>query len=460
VQSQDFVIAGQWTRFELSLKNEISLAPLNIYFATQIAIRQKSDIAIAFPQIEEGLYATSAIPPDTPLPAISNSPDARGATRDADRIWLDRAKTGFVIDSSSTTAIIVAKPNPNTDQIMDDQFLAFLSFWSSGASTEISVGISGQHDARFVIRLRQHGKDEFTQSTIIGGCELYFVCMVFDRNTLSVIINGAIAFSLVLEKSIVFDRTYIGCSHGQNPDCISGHIKQYSEYSTPLLYPRILELYRESCPNHRQDTYDYMMQYFRYSMTTGSEIATFDACLADEGFSYFVRQLDFSIPKIFTQFAPGGVFKEDNIRDWVEALMNHPGAHTARETYSKIGRTDLSLGYSFPVEGDPSAPFVERTYRIEFKIWGRRGYKKPPSQPLKYMSEDELTCAFVMIDRRSNPKMLEFENFVKNNIDYPCIAIREIPILKSDVKYFVSFHDDPRYRSARMVLNIYVPIVA
>ena len=61
-------------------------------------------------------------------------------------VYLDKEKTGVVIDSNSATAIIVAQPTPSTYQIMDDEFLPFLSFWSSESHIEISVGISGLNE--------------------------------------------------------------------------------------------------------------------------------------------------------------------------------------------------------------------------------------------------------------------------------------------------------------------------
>ncbi|HUT50024.1 MAG TPA: hypothetical protein VM325_11845 [Alphaproteobacteria bacterium] len=139
--------------------------------------------------------------------------------------------------------------------------------------------------------------------------------------------------------------------------------------------------------------------------------------------------------------------------------MKQPGARAIREEYSKIGRTDLSLRYSFPDTDEPKT-IIEKNYPIEFKIWGRKGYQAAPSQPLKYMSDDELVCAFVMIDRRKKPKIGDFEEIVRSNSEFPCLAIKEVPILTSNLNYFVSFHVDPRYRAARMAINIFLPIAS
>jgi hypothetical protein len=462
-QTRDFAINRRWTRFELSLRNEISLQPLNIYFSTQIAVRPHSDLAIALPQTEEGLIATSPIPPDIPLPAISNDPGAVGSTRAAEQIWLDQTKTGTVIDSNSATAIITCKPIAHTDQIMDDDFLTFLSFWSSESAVEISVGISGKHGARFVVRAKENGKIEFVESSIIGGHQRYFVCVVFDRNALSIIINDDVAINTTLEQSVIFDRTYIACSHGDNPDNFNGHIQSYEQYTSPLLYLQILQIYRQRCPENPQHTYGYMQHYFKYALTTENEFSTFDSILNDKGYSYFIRQIDFAIPRIFSQFPPRGSFVESDVRDYVMALMQRPGMCVLREAYSNIGRTDLTLSYSSEsylssLEGE-STISVDQKYSIEFKIWGRKGYRKAPSQPLKYMSEDEKVGAFIMIDRRLSPEIKDFEDIVRNNTEFPCLSVKEIPVLESDLRYFVSFHIDPRYRTARMIINIFLPIV-
>lgn len=95
---------------------------------------------------------------------------------------------------------------------------------------------------------------------------------------------------------------------------------------------------------------------------------------------------------------------------------------------------------------------------MEFKIWGRRGYQDCPSQPLKYMMEDERVAAVVMIDRRQSSNIDEFMEHVSNNTEFRCLGIKEIPILDGDMKYFISFHSDSRYRSPRMMINIYLHI--
>jgi len=82
-QSRDFQITASWERFEISLGNDITLRPLNIFFTTQIELRKSSDLAIALPQVENALYATSPILPEVQLPAISNDPNTSGSKRKA-----------------------------------------------------------------------------------------------------------------------------------------------------------------------------------------------------------------------------------------------------------------------------------------------------------------------------------------------------------------------------------------
>lgn len=456
-QTKDFHITDAWQRFELSMKNDISLQPLKVFLSNVSSTAVHSDVAIAFPQCEEGLFATSPIPPDVELPVVVASASETGSTRSADRVWLDKNKTGIEIDSNSSTVILVARPAPTTAQILDDQFLTLFSFWCSESSSELSIGISGSHNCAFVIRNRTAEKAEFTCTSHIAGCDHYFVCAVFDQGIVSLIVNGGIAARLLLSEAIVFERIYLGCSHECEADSFSGQFMRFTIYGTPLLYPRILELYCEYCPDNINYTYAYMLDYFRYALTEDSEMATLEACMADEGFSFFIRQLEFAIPEVFEQFPPQSGFQEADIRDWVFAIIRRPGVRASRESYSKIGRTDLMLVYSLPGEGSPS-DLVDKQYRIEFKIWGRHGYKEIPSQPMKYMTEDELVGASVMIDRRAAPSISDFEDYVRANPDYQCISIKEIPVMDSNLRYFVSFHHDPRYRMARMMINILLPI--
>ena len=44
------------------------------------------------------------------------------------------------------------------------------------------------------------------------------------------------------------------------------------------------------------------------------------------------------------------------------------------------------------------------------------------------------------------------------NPEFPCHSIREVPLLQNDLRYFVSFHEDVRYRMTRMLLNFFLPI--
>jgi hypothetical protein len=211
-----------------------------------------------------------------------------------------------------------------------------------------------------------------------------------------------------------------------------------------------LEIYKDWCPDAPQYSYDYLLRYFRYALTTDTEVTTTEECLEDEGFSYFISQLQFVVPEIYEQFPPQRHFVEDEVRDWVYALMRGPANRSSRESYTKIGRTDIVLNYK---DDDR-----ERRYRIELKIWGRDGYRDAPSQPLKYMAEDERAGAFIMIDRRAEPNMEEFIEIVRANREFPCLSIREVPLMDIDLKYFVSFHTDARYRTPRMMINLFVPI--
>ena len=54
-QTRDFRISEEWNRFEVSMKNDICLRPLEIFFTTRTTLSEASSIAIIFPQVEAGL---------------------------------------------------------------------------------------------------------------------------------------------------------------------------------------------------------------------------------------------------------------------------------------------------------------------------------------------------------------------------------------------------------------------
>ncbi|PHR59837.1 MAG: hypothetical protein COA47_08605 [Robiginitomaculum sp.] len=451
-QTEEFNINSSWKRYEISIQNKLAVKPLKVFCTLMSSVKLHADISVFFFQCEEGLYTSSPIPPDIQLPCFAKDGE-KGETRDRDIVHIENDKHNGIISSHSATVIMVAEPGPKTCQIMEDQFLTFFSLWSSKHSTEISIGISGKHGAKFVLRVHENGTDQYIESNIIGSNSKYFVCVLFDRNAITVIIDGYVAIMTNI-KNCEFDKTYLGCSVLRKNDSLNGSIKSIVTYDSPLIYHRILEIYGELFPEGIPYTYEYMYRYFQYALTTDSELATFNKCIDESSFSYFIRQLDFAIPEIFNQFPPGQSFKEEDVRDWVYALLRKPEDRIHREEYSKIGRTDLTLVYA-PTESEKTDG---RKYHIEFKIWGRRGYKHAPSQPLKYMSENESVGVFIMIDRRASANIDHFIAIVKNNDEYPCLSIKSVPILEANLRYFVSFHKDSRYRSLRMMINIFIPI--
>ena len=450
VETADFEITNEWSRYELSLRNKIGLSPLKIFVKPLLAFRQTSEIAIEAPQLEEGLFATSPIyVPNIVLPIIVSEPHD-GVRREADELYLKKP-----ISSKAATVFVVATSLARTVQYLENQFYAFLSIWHP--ELEVTIGISGADDGRIAIRKRTKAADEIVLTSLIAGRLTYFVCCVFDRNTITIIVNGAIVAVTKLEEEVTFTRLYLGCASGRR-DSLSGHLRQVVSLPTPLLYPRILQIYREVCPDAAHFAYDYLLEYFKYAVLDRNHQFTLDRCLEDPGFNFFIAELRWALPTIYDQFAPNKRFTETQVRDWVYALICRPETRHGREVYSEIGRTDLDIRYRQEKDASLGREAIDKNFKVEFKIWGRNGYREAPSQPLKYLSESEFVAAFVMIDRRARPNIAEFENIVRNNKEYPCLGIYDIKLLDSDLKYFVSFHEDKRYRSPRMVINVYFTI--
>lgn len=450
-QTKEIEVIDNWERHIISLFSECSLQPLDVYIKSKY---EEIELSIAFPQVEEGLYATSPILPELSLPAIASGPSSSGPRRESDRMWIDKEKSGVEIDSNSATITCLAEPTPKTSQLLKSDFLPFISLWSKEKNLEYSAGISGYSNGLFVLRERyfdgENIIEESFESDLIGGKQKYLLCLSFDRGICSLIVNGKILLLFQVDALIKFDRIYIGCSHFNSIESLSGGLHNFLLFPTPLTYPRILQLYSSMLPEAGQYTYEYMMKYFTFALTDENEEYSFKSCLEQNGFNYLISQLNFTIPCLFDQFPTSLGFKEEDIRDYAYALMKRPGGSIQREGYSKIGRSDLLLEYK---EQDS----IEK-YHIEFKIWGRKGYNEVPSQPLKYMSDSERAGVIIMIDRSKRTKYEQFKEIVSNCVDYPCYSIKEIPLLDTDVYYFLSFHKDDRYRGLRLMICIYLPI--
>lgn len=448
----DFKANRKWERPWLSIQSEIDINPIEVFLEAKGSIQLFIDVAVVFPQLEEALFPSSPINPDSQLPAISDERLIDPPKRGADILFFDSSLVSWPMNSRAFTYTSVSTPAWDTKDIYVEDFFPFVSFANLSENYEISVGASGQYGGRLVIRESSNSSIEFSQSNMIMGKTEYFVCCTFDNEVLSVIINGTLCVSKKLSKRKTFERLYIGASEFGGVHALNGHSGGMFFVPYALLYPRILINYVGMCPTHNHSAYEYMLRYFRYCLVESNEIEAIQRLLKIDSFSQFSKLLQNNLPLIHSEFSPGKNFDEEQVQQILWALLKgHEDVAVERESFAKTGRTDILVKFRNEV-------VLGNGYRIELKLWSARGYDKAPSQPLKYMLATELMGVFVMIDRRKTAKIENFEKIVMSNADYPCFAIRRVPLFETDIPYFLSFHQDSRYSEPRVIANFYLHI--
>lgn len=444
-QTKDIRVSQKWERVHLPMRNDISLDPLTVFFTALTIVEKPVLFALEGFQVVERLFAGTPIGQGPALPATAG----QGETLEASTI---SAKGIEQITSKSSTIMMLIDLEWESWELTETDFKTIFSLWSKGSSFELSIGVSGAHQARFAVREWSENSETILSSETISGRGEYFVCLTMKDNHCTLIVNGHVVAGFAFSETILFDEFYIGCTRRSDGGYLDSWIKQSVVAEVPYLLPRILQIYRDACPDHSHFLLDYMNNFIRLALVEDDELHAFEDIQRVDSFFHFVQQVTFSLSKVFLQFPPGSKFVEENVRDYVAALVTRPDFDPIREEYSKVGRTDLLLSYPGN-DGNRG----ER-YPIEFKIWGREGWKDAPAQPLKYMSDLDKFGVFVMIDRRKRSKPAEFEEIVKTNANFPCKNISKFPFLETNLQHFYSFHRDSRFQGLRVIANFYLPI--
>ncbi|OSQ43954.1 LamG-like jellyroll fold domain-containing protein [Thalassospira sp. MCCC 1A01428] len=454
--SKKYRLTKKWQRISVPVDADFNVELVEIYLFFPVTLKQFTVLSCALPQLEKGIKPSSPIPPDSQLPIIQLSKvvQSKCPMRAADILSIDFDKMEDMSEGVSTISCsfeMIFKIVHETKQILDDMFLTALSFYSRvDQDVKIVVGVSGSRGCRFVVKLYNGDEEKIYDTAIVAANQVYHVFLTFDNNNCTLYVNGFVALLFYLDSEIVFNKCYIGSDKGENS--IDGLLRGYGVYRAPLLYQAVLHITKEKGEVEHDYNFDFMEGYFKYALGSKDERDTFSACLGNEGFSFLIRNLEFSLPQVIMEYSGGRKFTEDQVRDFVWALISRPSSVLQRERYSRPGRSDLVVCYPDTYSDKYNS------FPVEFKIWGRAGYKDAPSQPLKYLNEDELCGVFVMLDRRKNADISDFEKIVSENEEYPCVSIRYLKILETDLRYFISFHRTSRFNHVKMMINVYLPL--
>lgn len=442
-QTYLFTADKEWKRHEFPIENDISLSPIAISISLDNPIRASVDLGILFPQLEKGKIASSPIGDSILLPIISKEKGATGASRAADHLSLKHTSNSF-----SSTSVVVFRPVAEVSQLTRSDKTVFWRMKDTGKDFDLTFYISGEDGGRFCVRISNQTDCSTIQSRQILGRQEYAFAITFEDGSAVCYIDGYAVLHFEVPADLEFDLIALSGESESGPGLT---VKQILIYEVPLRFAHLVAVLARTSPDIMSAAYELLSRNMRYAISGDSEEISFQTATAREGFDATIRGLRFSLPQVLKQYRPGSVFTEEGIGDWVFALMSNPRTVLNRESYSKIGRSDLVLTYS---EGED-----ERTdYHVEFKIWGRPGYKKLPSQPLKYLSPNDTFSVIVLVDRRKAPSQADFESIIKGSAEYPCTGIFSIPMLEQGLNYFVSFHKDINSSLLRMILNVHLCI--
>lgn len=442
-QTYLFTSDSDWKRHQFFIENDISLSPISFLISLENPNIKDVELGIFFPQIERGKIASSPIGDDISLPIISNQKGAKGATRSADKLSLKYTSNSF-----SSTSMVVFFPEAEAHQLTDDDKTVFWRLKDTSKKFDIVFYISGEDGGRFCIRVSDESNLKVIRSRHIMGHQEYAFAATFENGSVTCYIDGYAVLEFEVAPDLDFDLIALNTDTDRGPGLI---LQKIAMYEVPLGFPHLVRLLHRISPMIMNPAFELISKNMRYAISGDSEEISYQAATSKTGFDAIIRGLRFSLPQVLQQYPPGSKFVEENIRDWVFALMNNPAANLSRESYSKTGRSDLVLTYT---EDDKQRD----NYHIEFKIWGRHGYKELPIQPIKYSNPNDIFSVVILIDRRKNPLQSDFEKIIASCQKYPCTGIFHTPVLEHGFNYFVSFHRSPNSSLLKMVLNIHLSI--
>lgn len=417
-----------WTRFSINLKADIELKKVE----WKIEYLGESTIEFSFdlPQIERGLRPTSYIPE---------------GTRDRDVMYYDLEKENLQLVPTATIVCEFQTSN-HSKELIENELRTILSF-EIDSENEIIIGFDGNHNGSLSIVTRAGDKfDSIKLGYNINEDELILLVLTYDKDESYIYINGAPVWkSKPIVKSnpkklfigSVSDETY---KKGYKEYSLNGHVKNFMIYEKYFFHDEIVGLNKffdkESPIKGRTRSSDLIANYI------------------GEGEKFFLNELENVLNSSLSYLKKGTI--EDVIRDTFSMLFEGRGSTITREQHKGIGRTDLLIEYD-----KTSNLFTQNKFRIEFKIWGRTGYKKAPSQPIKYMGLGEKIGVFIMFDYSVKDKFQRMKEFFKTNEKYPqveCAEINSKNLFNYNLKAFISEHESPINSHNVAVIGIYIGI--
>ncbi len=422
------------TRFEVPFEFANAPISISILLDGEIPVGNKPEpvtLGLAFLTVEEGLFASSPIPPTDPI-------GFRGGEQ------LSYETAGNFFSGPAGTLSFFFSPIWTGPQLSRESTAFLIDCVALDQQNAVSIYADGADYGKLKATIVAAGKVQTLSTDLVPvrGI-LYSVALRWAAGLAEVIVNGrtAVASEIAFPNAkSLGPSVYIG-STVRSPNLSAfatlSHVFCCAEWlSDDLLRATIFEAYPKEFEH-------FMADWERVTNRPRVEMFRTNSW----GFQFALVLLR-HIPRLWQEYPPlwlqQGTIDESHCRDEILRFLSGRDWGGVSEYASFEGRTDL-------VVQEKNSP--DRVLRIEFKVWGRNDYKDIPEKPLKYFSDHE-TIAIVLMINRSKTKRIGDEyrqNVEKSPTD--CVGIIDRPFgdeLFPD--HFVSIH--ARAGSRAEVLHI------
>lgn len=436
-------VIKELTRFETA--HEFATAPtsLSVELRGESVSEQFSEesttIGFAFLSIEEGLFASTPIPPGEPR-------GIRGGTQ------LSYQRAGNFFEHSSGTVSLFFVPSWTGSQLGSEVNAYLLDCVSESFLDSISIFANGADYGKLKASIVANGNAQAIETDIIPVCEkMYAIALRWTTDSAELIINGRTVAELINiqmpDKHKLGQQVYIGSTGRSSNLSAFGsltHVMAHEWLSDSVLRAIIFKTYPNVFPQFETDWVE--LQNPQPTLLTSQSWA----------FDLVLKML--RMQRTWQETPPDWLkyeeIDESKYRDEMHRLLQCFDLISIPEAHSDAGRTDLLVG-----DKNNTANIL----RMEFKIWGRHDYDQIPEKPLKYFVDGENIAIVVMINpNKKKPINGDYRKKVSCS-PTDCIGIIDKPFEQEFFPdHFISLHKRNGYYTEvlHILLNRYGPFAS
>jgi hypothetical protein len=401
-------------RYEASHRFDVVPASLCATIAFRHAHGPRSCVArafLAFPVLEQGLFASSPIDP--------------GAERGSETVSLSREGKFFVGEQGTVSVTFI--PSWSGSDLSPQMSPTLLSCYDESNGNAVKIFANGERWGRLSAQIVVNGNQSVLESGVSPLRDgVHSVALRWAGGIADLLVDGwpvrsVTGIALPVESSLG-QRVYIGCDpRGKDTGLFGGilGIVSYPDWRTDRALQASLF----------QDYPDLFMQFRNVQASVPDEPLR---NLAPGSWTTpFVRQL-LRHPDLWQAMPPAWLrdsqtTTEEAFRDEIARSLGATGVEAIPEAHSAQGRADLLMRVA------------EQRFYLECKVWGRHDYADVPLKPLKYFATTDRVGAVLMINATRSRIGARYRANVLRSATQ-CTRIVDTPFGESLPDHFVSVH--------------------